>query len=889
MTIRAKISTIIGTVIVLMAAMTVVASLNLGMMPTVIACMVSMFVTVVLGVRAKRSIVASVTPLIVKANEIGRKDLSQRVEYEGVEELSQLSFEFNRLAERIQQECEEANQQKLKYEQELDYQKSLMEHRLATQTRDSQLKSELATKDELTGLHNRREAINKLDMFWNSKTLCSDQFACIMLDIDYFKSFNDTYGHTVGDLVLKKTAELLRTNVRSADAVCRLGGEEFLVICPQSSLQEAAECAEHLRAVVEGHTIAAEDQLLRVTVSLGVAARESEMAQYEDLLKKADDCLYSAKRAGRNRVVVAGDDDLGISNQPAEPDQVSDTRLPDVERPLSGPIGALILNGGARFRKECRNLLESESVEVAAANGEPDVLTVVKSTKPDVILMDAMSSESNLLNCLKTLKTDAGTRDVPVVLIGEENGDEKVITAALGFIDGHITRPLHPQKVVRRLKLLAQLYRGQIELSFRNKRYEQQRRVMSLLIDFSRSLAAALSLNAVLKKTISMMSELTGCRRISIMFPDEQKKNLVIAESQGIDDRTIATLRVPFGSGMAGRAFQSRKSIIVNSLDERMRGHHQEYDAKILVGVPKMSSPLSVAAHSVGVLNISDREGGDPFDAEELEYINQACNMAASAIADNMSRKSRDQAQDSIVEALGKLAEYRDDNTGHHVQRVTQYSVLLAEELRAMGVYQNRITERFIRDLTRSVPLHDIGKVGIPDYILRKPGKLSLEEAAIMKTHVNMGVELIQSVRRNVPEVDYLKMAEEIAGNHHEWYNGTGYPKQLKGDEIPLAARIVALADVYDALRTKRPYKPPFSHAETMKIICELSGMQFDPELVEAFRNQQHSFAAVAAELGDQSNDAVPDDIATATDYLAPVAEVRHEETEEIECYPLAD
>lgn len=888
MTIRSRLITTTGIVVVLMSGQAILSSLGWGTVVTWTSCAVSIVITVMLCLHAMRSITNSISTIAAKAGAVGRVELERRVDYQTQNELSLLAIEFNRLAGRIQQETEESAQLKVQHQQELDYQKSLMEHRLATQTRDSQLQSQLATKDELTGLHNRREAINKLELFWSSKTLYSDRLACIMLDIDYFKSFNDTHGHTVGDIVLKETAELLRSSVRSTDAVCRIGGEEFLVICPQSDIQEAASCAEHLRSVVEGHMVAAEGQLLRVTISLGVAIREPEMTQYEDLLKKADDCLYAAKRAGRNRVVVAGGEQIESAATPLKTDQSLSAGTAPKERSATGSIGVLILNGSTRFRKECRALQVSEAIAITEADSESNALENAKNVGPDVILVEATSSKSDLPDSLQRLKTDPATREIPILVIGKGNDDDTTVADWEAYIDEYMTPPLHHGKMIQRVKLLARLYRGQLELVARNKRYEHQKRVMSLLIDFSRSLAAALSLNAVLKKTISMMAELTGCRRISIMFPDDQRKNLTMIEARGLDEKMSANLRVPFGAGMTGRAFQSRKAIVANAAKDLIRGHHQEYDDKILVGFPKLSSPLSVAAHSVGVLNISDRERGASFDAEELEYINQACNMAASAIAGNMSRKSRDQAQDSIVEALGKLAEYRDDDTGRHVQRVTRYSVLLAEELQAMGAYHNRINERFIRDLTRSVSLHDIGKVGIPDYILRKPGKLSLEEMAIMKTHVNMGVELLQSVRSNVPEVSYLRMAEEIAGSHHEWYNGTGYPKQTKGEGIPLAARIVALADVYDALRTKRPYKPPFSHAETMKIICDLSGMQFDPEIVEAFRRQENAFVKVSEELSDESDLLVSE----APRYDRPSvtkAEAVSAKEGEIECYPLAD
>src|SRR5262245_33644176 len=177
--------------------------------------------------------------------------------------------------------------------------------------------------------------------------------------------------------------------------------------------------------------------------------------------------------------------------------------------------------------------------------------------------------------------------------------------------------------------------------------------------------------------------------------------------------------------------------------------------------------------------------------------------MAAASVAEIMSSKSRDDARDSVVEALASLAEYRDDNTGQHLTRVTQFSLLLAATLRTVPEFKNQIDDQFMNDLVKAVPLHDIGKVGIPDKILLKNRKLTREEMTIMKQHVDIGVDTIESVRKRVPGATYLKMACDIAAGHHEWYNGEGYPKGLRGNKIPLAARIVALSDVYDALTTE--------------------------------------------------------------------------------------
>ncbi len=163
----------------------------------------------------------------------------------------------------------------------------------------------MATTDELTGLLNRREAMNKLRELCSAKERYGHRFSCILLDIDHFKAFNDTHGHAVGDTVLREMGTLMRTNIRTTDLACRIGGEEFLVLCPNVGAQGAAVCAEHLRTAVEEYDFPHQGTSLKATISLGVAEYDPETSNPEEVLKRADDALYAAKRAGRNRVTTA--------------------------------------------------------------------------------------------------------------------------------------------------------------------------------------------------------------------------------------------------------------------------------------------------------------------------------------------------------------------------------------------------------------------------------------------------------------------------------------------------------------------------------------------------------------------------------------------------------
>lgn len=202
-------------------------------------------------------------------------------------------------------------------------------------------------------------------------------------------------------------------------------------------------------------------------------------------------------------------------------------------------------------------------------------------------------------------------------------------------------------------------------------------------------------------------------------------------------------------------------------------------------------------------------------------------------------------SQIATIHALVKLAESRDDDTGEHIARTAEYCGLIARKLWEMGKYEEIIDPAFLDNIAKAGPLHDIGKVGIPDNILLKPGKLTPEEFEIMKTHVTIGYETLASIERRYKMNEFIKIGMDIALYHHEKWDGSGYPHHLKGEEIPISARIMALADVYDALRSRRVYKEGFTHEKSAKIIEEGRGSHFDPLLVDIFLENDREFCEI--------------------------------------------
>ena len=204
------------------------------------------------------------------------------------------------------------------------------------------------------------------------------------------------------------------------------------------------------------------------------------------------------------------------------------------------------------------------------------------------------------------------------------------------------------------------------------------------------------------------------------------------------------------------------------------------------------------------------------------------------------------------IRALAHLAETRDPETGNHILRTQNYVHCMAEGLRRHPRFASFLTQHNIDLLTKSAPLHDIGKVGIPDYILQKPGSLIPAEWEIMKTHAKLGSDAIEHAEADVDKpLDFLILAKEIAHWHHEKWDGSGYPDGLAGDAIPISARLMAVADVFDALITQRVYKHAMSYDEARKIITDGRGKHFDPDMVDAFLADFDAFVAIAKSYRD--------------------------------------
>lgn len=277
----------------------------------------------------------------------------------------------------------------------------------------------------------------------------------------------------------------------------------------------------------------------------------------------------------------------------------------------------------------------------------------------------------------------------------------------------------------------------------------------------------------------------------------------------------------------------------------------EELAAMLAIGaddyITKPFSIVELAARIKAALRLKAAQDRADLLSQRLIGTNQY-------LESNLHARNRDliEAHRALVLALAKLVECRDTETGTHVQRMQTYCVCLAEEAAQLPAFAGHIDAQFLGQLEWSAPLHDIGKAGIPDAILRKEGPLTPEERRIMQTHTILGAETLTEVaRRHGSGMGFLQMAIDVARHHHERYDGTGYPDRKAGQDIPLAARLLAIADVYDALRSRRVYKPAHSHAAALQLMLAESPGQFDPALLHAFERRAADFDRIYTERAE--------------------------------------
>ena len=271
----------------------------------------------------------------------------------------------------------------------------------------------------------------------------------------------------------------------------------------------------------------------------------------------------------------------------------------------------------------------------------------------------------------------------------------------------------------------------------------------------------------------------------------------------------------------------------------------EEMSNMLLAGADDfLGKPFSIVqliARAKSALRLKDAQDRSDMLAQSLLKLNQQ-------LEQNLRARDSDliEARNALTLAIAELVAHRGVESSAHLTRIQQYVRVLAQEAAGAPFFAGKLDQHFIQTLEGTAPLHDVGMIGLPEYVFLKPGKLSDDERFLMRSHTTVGADILQKIARNHGfAAAFLQMAIDITRHHHERWDGKGYPDRLSADAIPLAARIVAIADVYDALRSRRPHKPALSHIAVVELMTESSQGQFDPSLIQVFQSCAPAFDRV--------------------------------------------
>ena len=376
---------------------------------------------------------------------------------------------------------------------------------------------------------------------------------------------------------------------------------------------------------------------------------------------------------------------------------------------------------------------------------------------------------------------------------------------------------------------------------------------INLLYRISEKLGSVTDIDEIAKITLDEIYKQIQSSRASVMLFDEKKKTLNIIHSMGLPPEFKKNVLIPLEKSVVEEVITKGKPLLINNLNnherlaKKLKGGN--YQSRSMLSVPLLVIPNGSEPERLGVINLSDRLGGRGyFTSNDQKLVLAVASQASVALKKvflmNELKQSHEETREAFlytIQSLARAAEANDEDTGNHIIRVGKFARVLSQTLGQ--------PESFCDGIFYYAQMHDVGKVHIHPDILRKPGRLTEEEFATVKDHCKSGSDIIGSASK-------LSMSSEIAFTHHERWDGTGYPKRLKGKNIPVSGRITSVADIYDALRSKRNYKPAFDHETTFKIMTEGDGRtmpeHFDPVILEAFKGNHQKFEIIYDQLKDK-------------------------------------
>jgi diguanylate cyclase (GGDEF)-like protein len=650
-----------------------------------------------------------------------------------------------------------------------------------------------------------------------------------MLDLDDFKKVNDIYGHGVGDQLLVQVAAVLEASVRTTDAVCRIGGEEFAVILPSGDVKSSVALAERMRDELGRLEV---DAAGRLTMSTGIAVGPDHAANPRELVACAEAAMMTAKSRGDGVIVAFDETAVERPSESGRADDVRSIAHLKMLQSLSGKLSRLndVAQIGLTIADELRLLIDYHNCRVFLRDGD-DLVPV--AFRGDLTSADPGTSVEVLPTRLgrgvtgrvaetgePLLVGDAAHCEFGEQIAGTVEIEESLLAVPLRF-GSRVTGVVVISKLgldqfdgddLRLLEVLA----GHASVALENARlYDAQRRAAeraTALLEFGRDLAEVRGLADVADRVVTGSARIVSSRSTSLWLQSPDTGDLVrIAEHAGPTPRTLPEA-VMLPASILGSWLARTEPFTVDAREL----------PEALLRPREASGQLAVAPFTVddrwGAIAVSTPSEG-AFGERELGLLGGLAQQAKLALQSAASYETLERTFLSTVEALANALEANDERTSRHARWITDLALKVGAEL--------GLDARALKRLELGALFHDIGKIGIPSAILTKPGPLTAIERAVIEKHPILG-------ERILAPIEQLDEVRRIVRSAHERYDGTGYPDRLVADAIPIESRIVLACDAYHAMTTDRAYRRALGRDEAMNRLREGGGSQFDPDVVAA-------------------------------------------------------
>lgn len=487
----------------------------------------------------------------------------------------------------------------------------------------------------------------------------------------------------------------------------------------------------------------------------------------------------------------------------------------------------LIVDDNEEVRETLKQALEELGYTSDTAEDGAHGFEMVRKNDYDLILADLQMPNVDGIGLLKRVREY--DTSIPVVMVtGFPSVGYAIEAMKLGATD-FISKPFkldYFELIIKRAvderalilentRLLEQVNRKAV-IEGLNRKLHSKLGEVSNLYKISEELGSIDDNDQLFKRMVKLAGELTGAQKISLMLLDKDSNRLILREAIGLNEEIIKTIAIPVGQGIAGKVLLEKKPVWFKASDGNDYGTHNnnftQYRSKSYI-----SMPLIIGDEGIGVLNLTDKLSGGEFVREDLTLIATLAEKAAIKMENNALYEGIYSNLVDTLKALVSTIEAKDHYTKEHSQRVTYYAIAVARKLEC--------SEEQIEELQFAGIIHDIGKIGISDRILQKTGRLTSEEYTIIKRHPGIGDSIVKPL-------GLIQSERDIIRHHHERFDGKGYPDGLGGSEIPRLARILAVADSFDAMTSKRPYREGLSVSDALRELRANSGTQFDPETV---------------------------------------------------------